>query len=103
MKIKINTKSKKVEIKPKTDIFLVGHKGPEIGDIKEKIKYAYLPTKIDEQNWIWLEKYIVVYQYTEIGNGYNRNIRYTTMGENGSPYNRNIRGHAWVLIKKKYL
>jgi len=46
---------------------VIGKKPPNIGDTKEKIKFALLPEKIDITNDItnivWLERYIEVYEY----------------------------------------
>jgi hypothetical protein len=38
---------------------------PQVGDIKQKVKFAYFPTKIGTQT-IWLESYTEVFEYTEI-------------------------------------
>ncbi len=38
---------------------------PKIGDVKEKIKFAFLPIKVND-NIVWLEKYIQGYEYKEI-------------------------------------
>ena len=37
----------------------------DIGDIKEKVKFAFLPVKVDN-NIIWLKRYIRVYKYIVI-------------------------------------
>ena len=42
---------------------LLGKKGPECGDIKENIKFAFLPKRINKKYVVWLEKYIEVYEY----------------------------------------
>lgn len=35
---------------------------PKLGDKKEKTKFALFPVKV-ENKWIWLEKYISIYEY----------------------------------------
>jgi len=35
---------------------------PVLGDKKEKVWFALFPVKVEDK-WIWLEKYIVVYEY----------------------------------------
>lgn len=50
MKWKVIKKPKKKKTKPR------------IGDIKEKVKFAFFPTKINN-NYVWLEKYIVTYEF----------------------------------------
>ena len=42
---------------------LIGRKGPNIGDTKEKIKFAFFPVKIDHKNIVWLEKYKEIWTY----------------------------------------
>jgi hypothetical protein len=39
---------------------------PELGSKKIKIKFAWLPTKLDDGSIIWLEKYYEEYEYTTI-------------------------------------
>lgn len=35
---------------------------PQEGDKKEKVKFALFPTKVEDK-WLWLEKYIAIYEY----------------------------------------
>lgn len=41
---------------------ITGIKGPEIGDKKQKNRFAWLPVKI-EKHIIWLESYVEVWEY----------------------------------------
>lgn len=45
----------KWNVKPKKPI-------PIEGDTKEKIRFAFFPTKVEDK-WLWLEKYVSIYQY----------------------------------------
>ena len=54
MRFIIKPKTKKVAKKEKPK--------PQLGDKKEKIKFALFPTKV-EGVWVWLEKYIAIYEY----------------------------------------
>lgn len=35
-----------------------------VGDTKQRIKFSFFPTMIDKKTFIWLEKYINVYEYS---------------------------------------
>lgn len=37
----------------------------QLGDIKEEIKFALFPKNIDNENVVWLEKYIETYEFKE--------------------------------------
>jgi len=37
---------------------------PQLGDMKQKIKFAVFPTHVEDQI-IWFEKYIQIYEYKE--------------------------------------
>lgn len=51
-----------VEEKPKK-VIKIAKKGPEHGDVKIKIKFAFFPVKINETDYVWFEKYIETYCY----------------------------------------
>ena len=54
----------KIKIKPQDNKpMIVGRKCPNIGDIKEKVRFAFFPVKINKENVVWLEKYVEVYEY----------------------------------------
>ena len=36
---------------------------PKVGDVKQKIKFSFFPTRIDNKTIIWFEKYINIYKY----------------------------------------
>lgn len=36
---------------------------PKVGDIKQKIKFSFFPTRIDDKTIVWFEKYINLYKY----------------------------------------
>jgi hypothetical protein len=40
-------------------------KSPKIGDIKQKVRFAFLPTRINKNTVVWLEKYVNVYEYSK--------------------------------------
>lgn len=61
MKWKIKEKKKKTY---KRDPNFKRIPRPEIGDKKEETYYAYFPTKVGV-NKVWLEKYIIVYEFQE--------------------------------------
>ena len=42
---------------------LTGDKGPEIGDTKKIVKFAWFPVKINTRYIIWLERYIEVHEW----------------------------------------
>jgi len=35
---------------------------PTLGDKKQKVWFALFPVKVEDK-WVWLEKYIVIYEY----------------------------------------
>ena len=72
---------------------IVGKKPPEIGDVKEIIKFAFLPTKIGNDNVVWLEQYIKVYVYTKI---YKDHYPSEWGGGYTSEYNK------WVFKERKF-
>ena len=45
---------------------LLSKKGVNIGDTKEKIKFAFFPVKIRMGLRVWLESYVQVYTYSEV-------------------------------------
>ena len=36
---------------------------PKVGESKQKIKFSFFPTRIDNKTIVWLEKYINIYEY----------------------------------------
>ena len=56
MKWKIKTK------KAKDAKVLISRKGPNIGDTKQIVKFAILPTRVKDY-YVWLEKYITFYRF----------------------------------------
>ena len=36
---------------------------PKVGDTKQKIKFSFFPTRINDKTIIWIEKYINIYEY----------------------------------------
>ena len=36
------------------------------GDTKQKIKFSFFPTRIDDETIIWFEKYINIYAYSVV-------------------------------------
>ncbi|MCK9320058.1 hypothetical protein [Methanoculleus sp.] len=36
---------------------------PKVGDTKQKIKFSFFPTRIDDKIIVWFEKYINIYEY----------------------------------------
>ena len=61
MRWKIKKKQQKIIfVKP------IGFKPPEIGDIKNITKFAYLPVEINKTEKVWLEKYIEIHEYKKV-------------------------------------
>lgn len=60
-------------------------KNPNIGDKEYRRSFAWIPTKIHDELWVWLEDYIRVYRY-EI----------KTDSRFGSQYNL----PQWIIIEK---
>jgi|ERR1035437_3737559 hypothetical protein len=44
-------------------LILIEKKEPKIGDLKEKIKFAFFPVSLDKTNIVWLENYREIYEY----------------------------------------
>lgn len=87
-------KNKRQEIKEKIKVIK-----PKIGDIKEVIKFALFPTKINNDDIIWLERYIVTYEFKEkmyrVKSQYG--ITYDIM------YNNDwMKTEEWIKIKTSY-
>lgn len=38
---------------------------PVVGELKQKLKFAWLPVCCDSNTWIWLEDYVTTYEYYE--------------------------------------
>jgi len=81
---------------------------PNIGDRKEVIKFALFPTKLDKENIIWLERYIITYEYKNIKyKCYNINkdsylsTKYELCGGIFRPYIW-LDAKDWKLIEKKF-
>lgn len=62
MVFKINRRKKKV-FNSDDKNSLLGRKGPNEGDSKSEIFFAWFPKRMDDQTIIWLESYIVNYEY----------------------------------------
>lgn len=86
-------------------------KQPKLGETKIKIRFAWFPTKIDNSNGVWLERYIEHYEYKEIKNWYWKNCN--LVYEDGSEIKTKDRYHLgderkyeisqeWLLIKKEH-
>lgn len=39
------------------------YKAPIIGDTKEEIKFAFLPVRLNDEDVVWLEKYVKIMEY----------------------------------------
>jgi len=50
-------KVKKIKPKPKQ---------PEIGDLKEEIKFAFFPAELTDGIIVWLENYKIIYEFKEV-------------------------------------
>jgi len=42
----------------------------EIGETRTKVRFAFLPTRVDKENVIWLEKYLSTEKYDFWGTSY---------------------------------
>lgn len=93
--IEINNKSKGKGMIPKQ---------PKLGDIKEKICFAYLPTSITPTDIIWLEKYIKVYEYSEKKSLLIKNTHDWKQNIINRYYNDNnyVTYNTWLLKTKKF-
>lgn len=60
------------EIKQKVKKFQKNN--PQVGDIKEKVNFAFLPKRIDNYI-IWLENYISICEYNEYQLEFNTDIQ----------------------------
>jgi hypothetical protein len=43
---------------------------PNLGDKKEVVRFAFLPTKINDDTTVWLEKYIEIYEFKKVYKAY---------------------------------
>ena len=72
---------------------------PKLGDKKQISKFAFLPVRIitdnDTESYVWLRKYIEVYEYQIFTNLISINYPYK------DSYNRVIEYNDWNLIIKK--
>lgn len=66
----------------------------KIGDIKEIVKFAYLPIKINDKCTVWLENYNEVYKFQTNYQYYEFNFFKNNKLES---YN------DWSLIERKFL
>jgi len=44
---------------------MITYKAPELGDTKEKVKFAYFPVDITKTEGVWLEKYTELWVYKQ--------------------------------------
>jgi len=86
----------KVKKKPNP---LIGKKGPNVGDEKTIIKFAWFPKRIEKTKIVWLEKYVEVMVYKK-----------TFKIENNWDYNSNERMERgkheyndWCLKERKFI
>lgn len=97
----------KIKIKQQIDKpMLVGRKGPNIGDIKEKVRFAFLPIKINKENVVWLEKYVEVYEYKLQLKKRPVAKNFRDVELHGIAFNWSEKWHevpGWVLKEKKYV
>jgi len=49
--------------KPKPKKGMITYKSPELGDTKEKIRFAFFPVDITKTEGVWLEKYAELWEY----------------------------------------
>lgn len=73
---------------------------PELGDIKEKIKFALFPTKV-EGLWLWFEKYIRVYEYKTYYYQMDEVVSSGIFTE--KYYTKNVEAIGWRTIDKKLI
>ena len=66
-----------------------------IGDKKEIVKFAFFPKKIDKNNKIWLERYVLEYEYKST---YKKKYRNSWLLDDWYDI---VKSNDWVLIKKK--
>jgi hypothetical protein len=91
-------------IKNKNTTPTVGVKGPELGDRKTFVRFAWLPKKVGPVHRVWLENYMEVWVYQEI---YIRNdyaemlgTRWTQADTNKSIF---LKGKGWKLEETKLI
>ena len=82
----------KIKVKQKVE--------PQIGDTKEKVRFAFFPRKI-EDTWVWLEKYIATYKYMEY---YYENEVVVSQGLfTEKYYTEPALAIGWVVIDRKLI
>jgi hypothetical protein len=66
---------------------------PNVGDIRIKTKFAFLPTKLNDGYTVWLEKYEIIEEYT---------VRIIHDHKfNGEPYSYDE--FKWELVRTKII
>ena len=45
---------------------LVGRKGPKPGDLKVVKKFAFAPIYLNDEDVVWLERYVEIYEWKKI-------------------------------------
>lgn len=76
---------------------LIGHKGPQIGDIKQKTKFAWLPTKLNAGYIVWLERYIEIKEYKQYKTRFPANKKFLLSFEDNDWFYTN----DWIVKERK--
>lgn len=71
---------------------------PKLGDKKEKIEFAFFPTKVEDK-WIWLEKYIAIYVYKEYY--YPTDVIVSQSMFSEKYYRTHVKTQGWINTEKK--
>jgi len=72
----------------------------DVGDVIEKIRFAFFPIRLNENDVVWLEKYIDVLEYRKIV----INIKTYKKIESGSKasHTDNMEHYEWILKNRKF-
>jgi len=73
---------------------------PILGDTKQKVKFALFPVKVGNQ-WLWLEKYIGIYEYKTFY--YSEEVVVSSGLLTEKYYTKTSEGKAWRLVNKKLI
>jgi hypothetical protein len=85
-------------IEPKKRVKKIRKKAPEVGDLKDVIKFALFPVKLNNKEHVWWEKYIITYEYKKLRRKEEWRERYIKMDcENYTEFEK------WVEKSKRYI
>jgi hypothetical protein len=73
---------------------------PNLGDKKQKVKFAFFPTKVEEKI-LWLEKYTAIYEYKEYY--YPTDVIVSEGIFTEKYYRTYVKTQGWIQIEKKLL